>query len=431
LDDVHIGALVGALFLLVLISAFFSAAEIGMLTLNRYRLRHLADSGHRGARLARHLLARPDRLLGVILLGNNLANIAASSIATIIALDVYGESAIAAAAVLLTLLVLIFAEVAPKTLAALNPERVAYPAAYILLPVLTLLYPVVWAVNVVANVFLRLFGISVHRTRTERVTAEELRAVVMEAGALMPESHQDMLLAVLDLGKITVRDVMLPRGAIEGVDLEADWDDIVSKLVTSHYTRMPVYRGNLDNIVGVVHMRKVLYLIRNDNFNRDELMKVLLEPYFVPEGTPLGTQLLNFRAVKRRIALVVNEYGDIVGLVTLEEILEEIVGDFTGPAPGVLDEVQPQDDGSYLVSGGINIRELNRRFDWVLPTAGPKTLNGLITEYLEDLPEAGTSLVLDGHRVEIIRTRGTAVQTARIWPKPEPENGATESDEPA
>ena len=420
MDDIPISTLFGILILLIFVSAFFSAAEIGMLTLNRYRLRHLAESGHRGARIARRLLTRPDRLLGLILLGNNLANIAASSVATILALQLYGEPAIAVAAFLLTMLILIFAEVAPKTLAAMNPERVAFPVAYILLPLLTLLYPVVWIVNVIANLFLRLLGVSIHGNRAVKITSEELRAIVMEAGALMPETHQDMLLAILDLEKITVEDVMVPRGEIEGIDLDAEWDEIVAQLATSHYTRVPVYHGNLDKIIGIVHLRKVLHLMRNDNFNRDALMKILLEPYFVPEGTPLSTQLLNFRAVKRRVALVVNEYGDIVGLVTLEEILEEIVGDFTSPAPGVLDEVQPQPDGSYLVNGSTNIRDLNRRLNWKLPTTGPKTLNGLITEYLEDLPEPGTSLMLDGYQVEIIRTRGTAVQTARICLKTAP-----------
>lgn len=420
MDDIPISTLFGILILLIFVSAFFSAAEIGMLTLNRYRLRHLAESGHRGARIARRLLTRPDRLLGLILLGNNLANIAASSVATILALQLYGEPAIAVAAFLLTMLILIFAEVAPKTLAAMNPERVAFPVAYILLPMLTLLYPVVWIVNVVANLFLRLLGVSIHGSRAVKITSEELRAIVMEAGALMPETHQDMLLAILDLEKITVEDVMVPRGEIEGIDLDAEWDEIVAQLATSHYTRVPVYHGNLDKIIGIVHLRKVLHLMRNNNFNREELMKILLEPYFVPEGTPLSTQLLNFRAVKRRVALVVNEYGDIVGLVTLEEILEEIVGDFTSPAPGASDEVQPQEDGSYLVNGSTNIRDLNRRLNWKLPTTGPKTLNGLITEYLEDLPEPGTSLMLDGYQVEIIRTRGTAVQTARICLKTAP-----------
>jgi len=410
--------LLGALVFLVLLSAFFSAAEIAMMTLNRYRLRHLAESGHRAARIAIRLLERPDRLLGVILLGNNFANIAASSVATLLALRLYGEPAIGIAAGLLTLLVLIFAEVAPKTVAALYPERIAFPVVFILGPLLKLLSPLVWLVNTVANGLLRLLGVSVHRRANDQLSTEELRTVVREAGAFMPESHQQMLLAILELENMTVEDVMVPRGEIEAADLDADWDDIVAKITTSHYTRLPVYRGNLDNIVGMVHLRKVLLMLRTGEFNREALIKFMVEPYFVPVGTPLGRQLLNFREAKRRIALVVDEYGDLVGLVSLQEILEEIVGEFAAPMPGVSDDIQPQDDGSFLVSGSITVRDINRRLSWELPTTGPKTLNGLITEYLEDIPEPGTSLMLNGYQVEIVRARGTAVQLARVRATP-------------
>lgn len=421
MDDIPISTLFGILIFLIFVSAFFSAAEISLVTLNRYRLRHQAASGHRGARLAGKLLERPDRLIGVILLGSNSVNALFSALTTVTVIRLWGEkeSAIGIATVIIALVVLILTDLAPKTLAALHPERIAYPSAYVLRPLLKLSYPVVWFINMLANGLLRLFGVKVRGRAAEKLSTEELKTLVMEAGALMPETHQDMLLAILDLEKITVEDVMVPRGEIEGIDLDADWSEIMAKLATSHYTRIPVYQGNLDKVVGIVHLRKVLPHMRNDDFDRDALMKILVEPYFVPEGTPLSTQLLNFRAIKRRVALVVNEYGDIVGLVTLEEILEEIVGDFTSPAPGVLDDVQPQEDGSYLVNGSTHIRDLNRRLDWRLPTTGPKTLNGLITEYLEDLPEPGTSLMLEGYLVEIIRTRGTAVQTARICRMPE------------
>ncbi len=388
-----------------------------MMTLNRYRLRHLANSGHRAARIASHLLERPDRLLGVILLGNNFANIAAASVATLLALRLYGAPAIGIATLLLTLLVLIFAEVAPKTLAALYPERVAFPVAYVLSPLLILLSPLVWLVITIANGLLRLLGFSIHRRTADQMSTEELRTVVREAGAFMPQSHQQMLLAILELEDMTVEDVMVPRGEIETIDLDSDWDHIATRIIASHYSRLPVCHGSLDNIVGFVHVRKVLLLMRAGEFQRDNLEKILEAPYFVPEGTPLGRQLLNFREAKRRIALVVNEYGDLVGLVSLREILEEIVGEFTAPLPGITDEVQLQDDGSYLVSGGITLRDLNRRLKWNLPTTGPKTLNGLITEYLEDIPESGTSLALEGYQIEIVRTRGTAVQLARVRPK--------------
>ncbi len=422
--DISLGALIGALIFLILLSAFFSAAEIGLMTLNRYRLRHLEETGHRGARLAARLLERPDRLLGVILLGNNFANIAASSVATLIALDVYGEKAIAVAAGILTFLILVFAEVAPKTLAALNPERVAFPAAYVLLPLLRVLYPLVWVTNALANLLLRAFGISVKGRRSQEITAEELRALVREADVLIPTSHQDMLLAILDLEKITVDEVMVPRNRIEGVNLETEWDEIVRQLAASRYTRLPAYRGNLDNVVGFIHVRRVLNLMHENRLDRSVLDQLVSEPYFIPAGTPLNTQLLNFKQVKRRLGLVVDEYGDIQGLVTLDMILEEIVGDFTTRALGQIEDVQREPSGSWLVRGGVSLRDLNRQLGWDLPTETSHTLNGLILEYLEDIPAPGTSLMVHGYTVEILRTRGTAIELARV--QPATREGATE-----
>ena len=405
-----------ALAILIFLSACFSASETAMMALNRYRLRHLADSGHRGARIASQLLERPDRLLGVILLGNNFVNIAASSVATIIALRLYGDAAIAAAAFLLTLVVLIFAEVAPKTLAAMHPERIAFPAAYVLRPLLALLYPVVWLVNGIANWFLRVLGVQM-RTRTEHLNSEELRSVVRQAGPLIPKSYRAMLLRVLDLEKVTVEDVMVPRAMIEFIDLDDDWDELVKQLATSHHTRLPVCRGAQDNVVGIVHVRQVLHLSRTDEFNKTGLERIMQAPYFIPEGTPLTRQLLNMQSRKQRLGLIVDEYGDLKGLVTLEEILEEIVGEFTTAAPSVAEDVVPQDDGSFLVNAGANVRDLNRKMDWELPTDGPKTLNGLILEHFEDIPEPGTSLLLAGYPLEIIQTRGTAVRMVRIDPE--------------
>ncbi len=401
---------------LIILAAFSSAAEIGMMTLNRYRLRHLAGSGHRAARVAARLLERPDRLLGVILLGNNFANIAASSVATLLALRLYGVPAIGIVTGLLTLVVLVFAEVAPKTVAALYPERVAFPIARLLAALLLVLSPLVWLINSMANGLLQLLGLSTHRRNADQLNREELRSVVREAGAFMPQSHQQMLLAILDLENMTVEDVMVPRGEIETIDFDSDWEQVLARITSSHYSLLPVCRGSLDSIAGIVHVRKVLLLMRAGKFERTDIEKILEAPYFVPEGTTLGRQLLSFRETRRRIALVVDEYGDVVGLVSLREILEEIVGEFTAPAPGTTDEVQPLEDGSYLVTGSITLRDLNRRLDWNLPTTGPKTLNGLITEYLEDIPEPGTSLALQGYLVEIVRTRGTAVQLARVRP---------------
>ena len=416
MNEIPISALFGALAVLVLLSAFFSAAEIGLMTLNRYRLRHLAESGHRGARLALTLLERPDRLLGVILLGNNFANIAASSVATVLALRLYGEAAIAVAAGVLTFVILIFAEVAPKTLAALAPERIAFPAAFVLMPLLRVLYPLVWIINTFANWVLRLFGVSVKGKRAEQVSAEELKAIVVEAGALIPEAHQDMLLAILDLENVGVEDVMVPRGRIEGVNLDAEWDEVVAQLSSSRHTRLPVYRGSLDNVSGMIHLRRVLNLMRQGTLDQASFNQALVEPYYIPVGTSLNKQLLNFKNVSRRIGLVVDEYGDIQGLITMNDILEEIVGDFSAQTLGRAEDIHPQDDGSFLVRGTAALRDLNRRLDWELPTHESRTLNGLITEYLEDIPEPGTSLMLNGYLVEIVRTRGAAVDVARIKP---------------
>ncbi len=414
MDEIPLSVLFATLALLIFLSAFFSASEIGMMALNRYRLKHMAESGHRAARLVSRLLQHPDRLLGIILLGNNLVNIFAATVATIIALRLYGQAALAIVPLLLTLVILIFAEVAPKTLAVSHPERIAFPAAFILQPLLKVFYyPLVWPVNLIANLLLRPFGGSVHGASHE-LSSEELRAAVMEAGTLIPEAHQSMLLGILDLEKLTIEDVMIPRGQIAGIDLDADWDDIVGQITDSSFTRLPVYRGSLDNVVGIVHVRKVLNLMRSGKLDHESLEKIIVEPYFIPEGTPLNTQLLNFRAAKRRHGLVVDEYGDILGLVTLEEILEEIIGDFTTPGAAVLGEIQADADGSYLIKGTTSIRDLNRKLNWDLPTKGSRTVNGLITEYLEDLPSPGTSLLLGSYLLEIVRTRGTAVQVVRI-----------------
>ncbi len=418
MDDISTGVLIGALVFLVFLSAFFSAAEIAMVSLNRHRLRHLAASGHRGARIAQRLLARPDRLIGVILLGSNTVNALFSALTTVTVIHLWGEeeSAIGIATVIITLVILILTDLAPKTLAALHPERIAFPSAFVLRPMLWLIYPVVWVINGMANGLLRLIGVRVRARSAEQVSPEELRAIIMEAGVLIPESHQDMLLAILDLEKATVDDVMVPRGKIEGVNLDAEWDDIVGQLTGSRYTRLPVFRGSLDNVSGMIHVRRVLNLMREGKLDRESLEQAIVEPYFIPSGTTLTTQLLNFRQVKRRVGLVVDEYGDIQGLVTLDEILEEIVGDFTAHAVGKIEDVHPQSDGSYLIKGTVSLRDLNRQLDWKLPTDDSRTLNGLIVEYLEDIPEPGTSLMIHGYMVEILRTRGTAIEIARVRP---------------
>ncbi len=429
MDDISTGVLIGALVFLVFLSAFFSASEIAMVSLNRHRLRHLATTGHRGARIAQRLLARPDRLIGVILLGSNSVNALFSALTTVTVIHLWGkeESSIGIATVIITLVILILTDLAPKTLAALHPERIAFPSAFVLRPMLWLIYPVVWVINGMANGLLRLVGVRVRARSADQVSPEELRTIILEAGVLIPESHQDMLIAILDLEKITVDDVMVPRGNIEGVNLDAEWGEIVAQIAGSRYTRLPVFRGSLDNVTGMVHVRRVLNLMREGKLDRESLEQSIIEPYFIPSGTTLTTQLLNFRQVKRRVGLVVDEYGDIQGLVALDEILEEIVGDFTAKTMGTIENVHPQSDGSYLIRGTVSLRDLNRQLDWKLPTDESRTLNGLIVEYLEDIPEPGTSLMIHGYTVEILRTRGTAIEIARVRPAAEPVPEASSS----
>jgi Mg2+/Co2+ transporter CorB len=417
LDGVSLEILFGILIILLVVSACFSGSETALMSLNRYRLRHQEEAQHPGAVRAARLLKRPDRLISLILLGNNFVNILAASIATIIAVRLWGDEGIAVASLALTVILLLFAEVTPKTLAALYPERVAFPAAYVLEPLLKVLYPLVWLINVVANALLSTFGVRPQQSPISTLSREELRIVLSETGLLLPKRHQYMLLSILDLEKVTVNDIMVPRNEIDGIDINAPLEDILSQLTHCSHTRLYVYQDTIDHVVGILHLRKALHLIANDNLNKESLRAIIREPYFIPEGTPLNLQLLNFQRRKRRTALVVDEYGDILGLVTLEDILEEIVGEFT--ADEVIDserEIHPQPDGSYLVAGSTNVRELNRTMHWDLPTKGPKTLNGLIIEYLETIPNPGISLRLGQYLIEIVQMSGNAVRTVRIRP---------------
>lgn len=416
MNDLPLGALFGALVFLLALSAFFSGSETALMTLNRYRLRHLADAGHPGARLAQRLLDKPDRLIGLILLGNNFVNILASSLATIIAIRLGGEGAIPVAAGVLTLVVLIFSEVAPKTLAALHPERLAFPASWVYTPLLRLLLPLVWLVNLVANAVLRLLGIYPEDSDGNALSREELRTVVNEAGAMIPKRHQKMLINILDLEKVTVDDIMVPRNELDGVDLDEPLDIILEQLEQTPYTRVLAYHGSIDNVSGFVHCRRVMQAQLHGELTRQALEGLIRPPYFIPEGTPLNRQLINFQRNRRRTALVVDEYGDVLGLVTMADLLEEIVGEFaTDPADQIAD-VQSQHDGSFLVDGSANLRDLVKTMHWELPTDGPKTLNGLIVEHLESIPETGTSLLIAGYPVEVVQIQDNAVKTARIRP---------------
>ena len=417
MSHISTGTLFIILIVLVMLSGFFSGSETALMTLNRYRMKNLARKGHRGAKLARRLLQRPDRLLGLILLGNNFVNILASAIASLIAMRFYGEAGIAIATGILTFVILVFAEVTPKTLAALKPDLFAYIAAFIYTPLQKIFYPLVWLVNLISNKLLALFGVHPASSSDDSLNVDELRMVVHEARQFIPGKHTDMLLGILDLENISVEDIMIPRNDITGIDLNDDWSDVMQQITNSHRTRVPVFKDSIDNTIGMLHMRKVLGLVARDELTRESLESLIREAYFIPEGTSLTRQLLNFQKNRRRSGLVVDEYGSILGLVTLEDILEEIVGQFTTDSALRNAGIHAQNDGSFLVDGSTHIREINRELDWELPTEGPKTLNGLILEHLEMIPAPGTSLLIANYPIEITRTDKNAVQTARIYPR--------------
>lgn len=388
-----------------------------MMTLNRYRLRHLANNGHKGARRAIKLLDRPDRLIGLILIGNNLVNILASSIATILGIRLWGDLGLAIATGVLTLVVLVFAEVTPKTVAALHPERIAFPSSLVLKWLLWLFSPLVKSVNIITSFILRLMGIRSIRA-DDALSQEELRTVVHEAGALIPRRHQEMLLSILDLEKVTVEDIMVPRSELYAININDDFKSINKQVIQSPHTRVLLYRDNIDDAVGFVHLRDALRLQSKEQFSKSSLLRAVKELYFIPEGTPLNVQLANFQHNKERIGLVVDEYGDIQGLVTLEDILEEIVGDFTtSMVTTPSEDITPQQDGSFLIDATINIRDLNKEMEWDFPTDGPKTLNGLILEYLEEIPLANTSLRLAGYPMEVVEVADNMIKTVRIMPQ--------------
>jgi Mg2+/Co2+ transporter CorB len=412
-DDVPLSALFGILFLLLALSAFFSGSETALMSLNRYQLRHKAREGHRGARLAEQLLERPDRLIGLILLGNNLVNFSAASLVALIALRIGGEPAVAIGTLLLTLVVLIFSEAAPKTLAAMHPERLAYPAAVVYYPLLRITYPIVWLVNVVSNALLRLLGVRASDSDLQALTREELRTIVFEAGSRISTRYRQMLLSILDLEQVTVDDVMTPHNEIVGIDLANAPADIEKIIAGSEHTRLPVFEDNIDNVIGVLHLRRLANLASFD-FRGEDLRKLLAEPYYVPEGTPLSTQLVQFQRRRERIALIVDEYGDIQGIVTLEDILEEIVGEFTTDPADAIEDVSKESTGSFVVDASAYIRELNRSQGWDLPTDGPKTLNGLIVEMLETIPEPGVAMMIGNYPIEIIESDDTRIKRVRI-----------------
>lgn len=417
LSTVTLVSLLIVLFLLILCSAFFSSSETSMMTVNRYRLKHLARNKHKAAERVSGLLARMDRLLGVVLIGNTFANVLASAVATVIAFHIAGDIGVAVGTIILTLLILIFGEIAPKTVAALYSQPVAFALSVPLLWLSKVLYPIVGLANWFVNGLLRLCGIKVKNHSMDHLDREELRSVVMESAGLIPQQHQDMLLRILDLEQVTVDDVMIPRNEITAINLEDDWEDIVTLLTESIHTRLPLYRDDINDALGMVSLRRVLHDLATGALNKARLENMAEAVYFVPEGTSLNQQLINFRKQEERCGLVVDEYGDIQGLITVEDILEEIVGELTTDIPSIAKLVQAQADGSYWVDGSANLRELNRLLHWHLPTDGPKTLSGLIIEYLETLPDSGIGLVLNGYPVEVLETSANRVKMAKVMPQ--------------
>ncbi len=415
MNDLPPSLLFGCIIVLIIISGFFSGSETGMLSLNRYRLKHLSKNNHKAAQRALDLLARPERLIGVILIGNNLVNILASAIATVIAIHYFGDAGILISTGILTIVILVFAEITPKTVAALYPERFAFPASAILTVLLKVLYPVVWLVNHITDLLLRILGLDPKKAQDDQLSSEELRTLVDEAGDLIPDRHQGMLLNILDLETATVEDIMIPRGEMFAIDLDASEEVILKQLENCEFTRIPIYNEDIDNIVGILHMRSLGKLLSNHDFSKDALRKIIREPVFVPEGTGLHMQLMNFQKEKRRIAVVVDEYGAIMGLVTLEDILEEIVGEFTSNLTNINDEFELQRDGSFIVPGSVSIRDINRKTGWKLPVDGPKTLNGLILEHLESFPDAVAAIQIDQHTIEMLEFNGNVIDSARIY----------------
>ncbi len=414
-DDVPLSVLIALLILLLLLSAFVSGTETALMTLNRYRLRHKAKSGHRGAQLAETLLKRPDRLIGLILLVDTLANALAASLVTMVSLKLGGPIVAAAATAVLAIVLLIFTEVTPKTLGALHPERLAFPAAFIYFAALKIGWPLVWLVTIVSNGVLRLFGVAAEKGLAHHLTIEELRTLVAESGALLPPKRQEIMMRVLELGEITVQDIMIPTSDVVGIDLDDQWDRALATIRQSGYTRLPVYRESMDNVVGVLHVKRLVRHADLEKLTKADLEGLLDEPYFVPEATTLNRQLVQFQRSRQRTGFVVDEYGDVQGIVTLEDLLEEIVGDFTSePDAGKPDIVRDEAHGGWIVNAGVTVRMLNRTMNWQLPTDGPKTLNGLILEKLEAIPRKGAVLDLNGYCIEILQTSGTVVDTVRV-----------------
>lgn len=418
MEHVSTGTLILILVIMIVVSAYFSASETGMMTLNRYRLRHLSKQGNRGARRVEKLLQKPDRLIGLVLIGNNLVNILASALATIVGMRLYGDLGVAIATGVLTFLVLLFAEVLPKTFAALYPERIAFPSSFLLTPLQKIMFPLVWLLNGITTLLLRIFGIRTNVRISGALSQDELRTIVNESQSQISRRNQDMLISVLDLEKVTVDDIMVPRNEIVGIDVNDDWKSIMRQLTHSPHGRIVLYRDSLDDSIGMLRVREAYRLMtEKKEFNKENLLRAADEIYYVPEGTPLNVQLVKFQRNKEKVGIVVDEYGDIQGLVTVEDILEEIVGDFTtSMSPTLAEEVNPQSDGSVLIDGTANVRELNKAFNWTLPATEARTINGMLLEELEEIPAIGKRVRIGHYDIDILDVQENMIKQVRVTP---------------
>lgn len=402
---------------LILIAAFFAGSEIGMMALNRYRLRHLVKKKHKKAVLVNKMLSQPERLLSLILIGSTLANITASMVATLIGQRLGGSFGVLLAEVLLTIVILIFAEMIPKTLAAIYPQTIAFLCVNFLRGLQVLFSPLVYITSQCSYGLLRLFGMRLDKSQKETLTSEELRSVVHEAGGLLPVEHKTMVMSLLDLEQATVEDIMVLKSDIVGIDIDEPWADVLDKLENLQHTRLPVYRSSLDNMVGIIHLRTVLNAVLDGELSKEMILDLMDEPYFVPLSTKLNTQIINFRKIKRRSAFVVNEYGDLQGLITLEDILEEIVGEFTTDISALSKDIMPQADDSVIIDASITVRYIERVLGWQLPALGPKTLSGVIIEHLGDIPSSECCLRLGNYYIEILKIGDNTIKNVRMWRK--------------
>ncbi|MBN6711599.1 HlyC/CorC family transporter [Haemophilus haemoglobinophilus] len=416
MDSIPLSTLFITLIILLILSAYFSGSETGLLSVNRYRMRFLAEKGNKGAQKTEKLLKKTDVLLSLILICNNLVNISASAIATLIGMRLYGDMGVAIATGLLTFVMLIFAEIFPKTIAALYPEKVAFLSSHIISVLLKIFSPLVFIMNLFIRGLMKLFRLK-NEAKAHSLSPEELRAIVNQSGQYIPSAHQEMLLSILDLEKVTVDDIMVPRNDIAGIDIDDDWKAIMRQLNHAAHSRVVLYKGSIDeNVLGILRVREAYRLMLDKNeFSKETLIRAVDEAYFIPEGTELNAQLLNFRNNKERIGLVVDEYGDIKGLVTLEDILEEIVGEFTtSTAPSIDEEVMQQSDGSIIIEGSANLRDLNKLFNWNLDTEDARTFNGLILEHLEEIPDEGKECEINGLKITVLEVADNMIKQVKV-----------------